>query len=96
MKRFSVGIAIIALVSLSGCSGSNLQQDASSWASSMRPGWEFVGMSSRGVDTDGDGKVTVDVSLKNPQTQSIENFTLDCGAFSHNSGCTTKLPTMGQ
>lgn len=61
-----------------GANVSANKQHAEAWVTGSLPGYEMVGFNSATLDQDGDGYVTVDITVRKPNTTNLKLIQLSC------------------
>ena len=87
-----IKITALSLVLLSGCFGDPEAAKSAARAYAKDMGYEVVGVSCTGTDTDGDGYVSCTLQVKGHQ----DPIALECtrGEFTFTSGCKVAMPKL--
>ncbi len=93
-------LSLLACVSALGCSSAGkADNEAKEYVAKMYPGWTVQGVNSMDYDTNDDGYISSDVTIKNDTTGEIKALQLECAKKNliGNSGCKQKaIPISGK
>ena len=70
---------MIFILTLLACANTGkAEEDLARYASSNYPGWEVVNASCEKIDSDGNGRVRCNLSVKNPESGDIKTPAVEC------------------